>query len=455
MNCENCNQELPEQAETCPNCGAPCEKTVDVPKKQTMKPWQWVLVVLAGLIVLAALVYGVISLAGAGREDSPENGQEDPSIQTGEPSGEPEGSEDTEPADTTGGTSYTVDDAVLVENSRNVVAAMGGKELTVGELQMHYQSAFYNFYSQNYYYLSYFGLDLERPLGEQYLPTAEGAEGKTWEQYFIDAALDSWHSYVLLELIAEAEGYQMDAELQAALNDMEASIQEMAAAYGYETAEEWLLNEVGAGVTAQDYARYNQAYYLGSSYLNHCYEIFAPTLEDIEAYYTENEAVFTQNGITKDIGLNSAVRHILIQPADTNSETDWAAAKAEAERILQEWKAGEATEESFAELANTYSQDGGSNTTGGLYKDVNVDANYVANFENWAIDASRQPGDTDIVETEFGYHIMYFVSGEEYWTSLVGEQLIAERVKQMMETNVEIYPMETFQENILVGKIKL
>ena len=40
----------------------------------------------------------------------------------------------------------------------------------------------------------------------------------------------------------------------------------------------------------------------------------------------------------------------------------------------------------------------------------------VTNFNDWCFDASRKTGDTDIVESSYGYHIMYFV-GEDlpYW----------------------------------------
>lgn len=482
MICKNCNQELPEYGNFCPYCGAArqedtaaapaAELTAQIPenlpeeaavqpKKRTLKPWQWVLVAVGGLVVLAALVYGALSLAGIdlfGGQQSDEPGQ---SGEQDAPSGESEG----EPAnDSDSETSYSAEDAVLVENSRQVVASMGGKELTVGELQMHYQSAFYNFYSQNYYYISYLGLDLEQPLDKQYVPAGEGEEPMTWQQYFVEAALDNWRSYVLLELAAEAEGFQMDPQLQAALDDMDANAQQMATAYGYETVDQWLLGEIGAGVTLADYARYNQAYYLGTDYLNNFYEVNAPAMEEIEAYYAENEDVFVENGVTKDLGLNSTVRHILIQPTGgttdesgttTYSEDEWAAAKAEAERILQEWQTGGATEEKFAELANTYSDDGGSNTTGGLYENVNVDANYVANFENWAIDSARVSGDTEIVETEFGYHIMYFVEGEPYWAVIAGDQLIADLVKEMLQKNMDLYPMQIHYEKILVGEIKL
>ena len=117
------------------------------------------------------------------------------------------------------------------------------------------------------------------------------------------------------------------------------------------------------------------------------------------------------------------VRHILVAPAhehadgetheegETYSAEELAAAKATAEEILASWKAGEATEEAFAALANEKSADG-DGTTGGLYENV-YPGQMVANFEDWCFDESRKAGDTGIVETEYGYHIMYFVGDSE------------------------------------------
>ena len=86
--------------------------------------------------------------------------------------------------------------------------------------------------------------------------------------------------------------------------------------------------------------------------------------------------------------------------------------KAEAEKIYQEWKDGDATEESFAALADKYSAD---SPEGGLYTQVYHNM-MVTEFNDWCFDAARQPGDTDIVETTYGYHIMYFVGQDlPYW----------------------------------------
>lgn len=98
------------------------------------------------------------------------------------------------------------------------------------------------------------------------------------------------------------------------------------------------------------------------------------------------------------------VRHILFNfdDFDTNEE-----AFARAEEILEEWKSGAATSESFAALAEEYSSDGGSNTNGGLYDKLSKDTSFVEPFKEWYLDKSRKVGDTGIVETEYGYHIMY------------------------------------------------
>ena len=111
-----------------------------------------------------------------------------------------------------------------------------------------------------------------------------------------------------------------------------------------------------------------------------------------------------------------SVRHILItvEANDDGIYTDeaLAAAKQKAEDVLAEWKAGEATEDSFAELANQYSEDPGSNASGGLYTNV-VKHQMVEPFENFCFNEDHTYGDTAIVYAEsaqyHGFHVMYYV----------------------------------------------
>ena len=117
------------------------------------------------------------------------------------------------------------------------------------------------------------------------------------------------------------------------------------------------------------------------------------------------------------------VRHILVQPTHGDDEADdahadgeaysaeeLAAAKKSAEDILAQWKAN-ATEDNFAALANEHSADG-NGTTGGLYENV-YPGQMVAAFNDWCFDSSRKPGDTGIVETTYGFHVMYFVGNTD------------------------------------------
>ena len=78
---------------------------------------------------------------------------------------------------------------------------------------------------------------------------------------------------------------------------------------------------------------------------------------------------------------------------------------AKAQEILDSW---DGTEDGFAALANEYSQDDGSNTNGGLYEDV-AKGTMVTNFNNWCYEDGRKAGDTGIVSSTYGQHIMYFV----------------------------------------------
>ncbi|MDL2300317.1 peptidylprolyl isomerase [Clostridiaceae bacterium OttesenSCG-928-D20] len=143
------------------------------------------------------------------------------------------------------------------------------------------------------------------------------------------------------------------------------------------------------------------------------------------------------------------VRHILIK-AEENDEyviTDEAKeeAKKEAERILAEFEEGEMTEDSFAELANEYSEDGGSNTVGGLYENV-PQGQMVEAFNDYIYDAGRKAGDTGIIFNEgsyTGYHVMYFVGdGDVYSTIIAKNGLENETYNNYIEEGIKNYEIK-------------
>ena len=140
------------------------------------------------------------------------------------------------------------------------------------------------------------------------------------------------------------------------------------------------------------------------------------------------------------------VRHILVMAeADedgTYSDEAKAAAKARAEEILQEWKDTDPTEDYFATLAEVYSDDGGSNTNGGLY-DAVFKGQMVPEFDAFCFEG-HQPGDTGIVYGESGsyagYHVMYYVGeGEQYSDYIARTALLSEDMNEWLTGLTEGY----------------
>lgn len=111
------------------------------------------------------------------------------------------------------------------------------------------------------------------------------------------------------------------------------------------------------------------------------------------------------------------VRHILVafqggtkdaSGSTVYSDEEKAAARSTATDLLYQWRGGEATEDSFAALATEKTMDNGSKDAGGLYENV-YPGQMVPAFNDWCFDEARHPGDTGIVESTYGYHVMYYV----------------------------------------------
>ena len=478
MICKHCEKEIPEDSTVCPFCGAGEEveaPTVEeaeteeilteeqpeaaeteevtqeetqeetqeiteeepeqIPAQKKVSPWKIVALILGGVVLLGVLTLAV--LHGLGIELKPKEN------------------------DIYYSDSYTVTAEKAAEKGDQVVAEMGDKKLTNGQLQLYYENAINSFYYENYYYMSFMGLDTTLPLSEQPCPMAEG---KTWEQFFLDGALTNWQSYTLVELLAEQDGYQLDAELQQSIDTLPDEIENYALESGYESLDAYMADNMGANITPEEYVHYYEVYYLCNAYLEDLYDASYPTAEEIDAFFAENEATLAESGITADMGLISDVRHILVSVeggtvnedgSTTYSEEEWNTAYAEAERILQEWKDGEATEDSFAKLVGTYTGDAASIPTGGLYTDVSIEASFVDGFKNWAADASRVPGDTGIVESPYGYHIMYFVQGEDYADFLIAEEMIAQQIQLKILAAKAQYPMQTNYKKIALAPVEI
>jgi hypothetical protein len=103
-----------------------------------------------------------------------------------------------------------------------------------------------------------------------------------------------------------------------------------------------------------------------------------------------------------------------------------------AQDILKEYLDGAKTEEFFGELAVKYSEDGNA-ADGGIYEDV-TEGYMVAEFENWALKEGREYGDVGIVETTYGYHIMFYIGSDlTTWSDVIRNDLGTEEYNELAE----------------------
>ena len=150
-----------------------------------------------------------------------------------------------------------------------------------------------------------------------------------------------------------------------------------------------------------------------------------------------------------------SVRHILIMPgddtedssesSDTETQTkkeytdeEWAAAKEKAEKLLAEFNKGDKSEYSFAMLAEKNSDDtnstskGSNGLFGGLIEGTKEGA-MVPEFEKWSLDSSRKYGDTGIVKSDYGYHIMFFIDACPQYEYNCKKDIIADRETKFVD----------------------
>ena len=293
--------------------------------------------------------------------------------------------------------------ALVPEGSMDtVVGKFGQMELTNRELNLYYWGEYR--YLLNTYgdYLTML-MDVGVPMGEQAMQANN--PGYTWQDYLLESAeRQLTETYALMEM-AHAEGYTLTGDDIEYISQTEQAMRDYAKSSGYPNFQDYLRTAYGSGATEEAFWTYLWDSVEASSYATKLYESVNYTEDEIDAYYDAHG--YEHSGLEKDDVRSIDVRHILILPdTDGTNGEDWEAARAEAERILELWQATP-TEDNFAELAGVYSEDPGSQNNGGLYTGV-TPGEMVQTFNDWCFDESRQLGDTGIVETEYGYHIMYF-----------------------------------------------
>lgn len=344
--------------------------------------------------------------------------------------------------------------------SRNrVVATLGDHTLTNGQLQILYTMHVMDYLSAYSSNISYSGIDLTKPLSKQNYDST----GLTWEKHFIQEALLTWVEYCAINTAADKAGFELPQEFTDHLTTLEETMKKSASDNGFGSIDDMLKAQLGENVRYGDYYNYLAMYYKNELYINDLMDDMEVTYAQIDEYFEKNEDALKQSGITKKSGDFIDVRHILIMPEGgttdaegkvTYTEAEWAACRAKAQAVYDEWKNGEMTEDSFSKLANEKSQDkNGKVTNGGLYENV-YNGQMTTEFNDWCFADMRNPGDHGLIKTEFGYHVMYFVETEQIWMRYCRQGIKSDRVADLIDEYVEKVSWEINFGNIVLDDIE-
>ncbi len=273
-----------------------------------------------------------------------------------------------------------------MESDQYIVAEYKDHKLTNQTFMYYYWAQFYQLYSQYGNYITQLGLDLNKPFEKQPF----GNEGLTWADFFTDYAIKQWSSEVTVADAAKAEGFTLSEAQQTALEKVFETMESEAAKAGYDDKVAYLKNAFDLSADWDSYVDYTTTTYINSAYVSQKYNTFlaagqADPGQHKHIYYID-------------------IRHVLIKFADS-TEASKAAAKAQAEALYETFKE-DPTMDHFAQLAKEHSADG-SASSGGLIEGV-YPGQMVENFDKWCFTEGRKAGDHGLIESEYGWHLMFF-----------------------------------------------
>lgn len=349
-----------------------------------------------------------------------------------------------------------------------IVAQCGSEALTQGMLQ-----AFYGLEVLNYLHSGASPLpDTALPFSQQ--PCEIDSSVNTWEQYFLKKALATWHTVQALANAAEEKGlpveeafqpnldnyaeymtgmpatkylyryekaYSPNSMHQAFLDDLDSLLSQLSTENGYSSLNAFASQ--GLQVSKEDLLEAAKLYNFGYMYLTTMEDDLLPSDEEVDAYYQQNKADFPASG------RYASFRQVLLEPEASDAELDQI--EETAQKMLKSW-AGKYRhgEGSFAKMAYESSADLSTNLQGGLYWHI-AEGSLISPLNEWVFDPQRQSGDTTVLRSSLGVHILYYVEGNTQSYAAAKDALVQEKLEGFMAECEQSYPMDVQYSDIVLS----
>lgn len=381
---------------------------------------------------------------------------------------------------------YTASNVDVLSNAHNVVATIGEAQLTNAQLQIYYWMAVNTYRAEDHEIAPDWDVELDAQLCEL------TSTNTSWQQYFLASALDTWHRHQASVILSEnttfktEESYVIDEKKhkeniseetayldvlygynskytiapqhQAHLDQLETMMNDLASEAGYASLSDLVKEMAGMGTTPEyllNYAELANKGYMFFSTLSYHVET---SKSEVTAYYEANAKRYEEAGITANSGKSVTIRHILVAPqggtvnADgsvTYSASALSSAQSTANTLLGKWKKY-GTETYFGELAYYHSNDAATNKSGGLYYNLH-EGQLTGELNTWCFDSTRQPGDSAVVKSDAGYHVVYFQSASDRWYVEAEKDLISQMLCDTLAGALETYPMDVDYSAIILS----
>ena len=356
--------------------------------------------------------------------------------------------------------SYTVSAEEAEKYASQVVAACAGQKLTNAQLQVLYLSQIASFRAAPQEAMP----DFNEPLEHQLCPLGEG--NLSWQHYFLKRALDSWQAQqALLKearepqiipeeafqpnfyqdlhtpnitpdlpvnnfLYSDKDCYTPNKLHQAYLDNTEAMLEALAKEKGFEDLQDYTKTLYAGTIDVDTVVDAAVAF-------NKSYMYFTE-----KSYYAEvpqEELDKILDGMPEDEDYTADFRHILLIPEDaeiaadgtvTAEEAQWKRCREQAETMIKSWLNSYPTHMiengkniNFSRLAYENSQDPASSENGGLYTRVRP-GQLIEPLNEWVFHKDREPNDYEVIQSELGLHIVFFIGLHSETEEAVRESML-------------------------------
>ena len=282
---------------------------------------------------------------------------------------------------------------------------VAGEKVSRVEFDYNYNLVKNDYYAQNGYYLSMFGIDLNGDLSTQMY-----SDTMSWKDFFEQMTIQNIVNNKALRDQAEAAGFTYDASEDYV--EYREKLKEEAEAAGV-TEKEYIRQSYGTYATASRIKEYIIQGMEINAFSEKISEEKAPSAEEIQAYYEENADSYDSVDYRLTI-VNAELPTEPTELADPVEESDSTeGTEGETTDTEEAYQPSEAEIAHAMELAYAEAEEAlKSISTEGELRENALKTGVASQLQSWLFSAERKAGDTTIVEntTSNLYYVVEFVN---------------------------------------------